>query len=123
MTITPQDLVDFAAARGVTIDIADAPVLLTRAADWLETQPIEYPDDPVPDSIVKAQLVCAMIYAEGGDPLQAITPRVTSQTVFGAVARTFSDSGPATPLYPQLQALLSPFMTGPGGHQFRVARA
>ena len=120
---TPQDLVDFAAARGVTILLADAPVLLTKAADWLEVQPIEYQDDPVPDAIVKAQLVCAMIYAEGGDPLQAITPRVTSETVFGAVAVTYSDSGPASPLYPQLQALLRPFMVGPGGNQFRVVRA
>ena len=120
---TPQDLVDFAAARGVTIDIADAPVLLTKAADWLEVQPIEYRDDPVPDAIVKAQMVCAMIYAEGGDPLQAITPMVTSETVFGAVAVTYSDSGPASPLYPQLQALLRPYMVGLGGNQFRVVRA
>ena len=124
MTITPQELVDFAAARGVTIDLADAPVLLTKAADWLEVQPIEYPDDPVPDAILKAQMVCAMIYHACGDPLAAITPRVTSETVFGAVAVTYSDSGPSTPLYPQLMALIRPYLTSGSmsGANFRVMR-
>ena len=119
---TDAELIAYAAARGVTIALADAPVLLTKAADWLEVQPISYPDDLVPDAVVKAQMVCAMIYHAGGDPLAAITPRVTSETVFGAVAVTYSDSGPSSPLYPQLQALLRPFMVAPGGNQFRVVR-
>lgn len=109
---TPEDLIDYAAARGVTIDEADAPILLTKALDWLEIQPISYPDDPVPDAILKAQLVCAMIYHAGGDPLQAITPRVTQEAVVGAVSVSYSDSGPAVPLYPQLEALIRPYLIG-----------
>ena len=118
---TDAELIAYAAARGVTITALEAPILLTKALDWLQVQPITVPDH-VPYKIKQAQMVCAMIYHAGGDPLQAITPRVTSETVFGAVAVTYSDSGPASPLYPQLQALLRPYLGGVGGSFFEVRR-
>ena len=102
------ELIAYAAARGVTITAIEEPILLTKAFDWLQIQPITVPD-PVPDQIRQAQMVCAMIYHAGGDPLAAITPRVTQETVFGAVS--YSDSGPSTPLYPQLAALIRPYLT------------
>lgn len=118
------ELIAYAAARGVVITVAQEPVLLTKALDWLQVQPITVPD-PVPDQIKQAQMVCAMIYHAGGDPLAAITPRVTQETVFGAVSVSYSDSGPSTPLYPQLAALIRPYLTAGsmGGANFRVARA
>ena len=121
---TEAELIGYAAARGVTITALEAPVLLTKAGDWLQIQPITVPD-PVPDQIKQAQMVCAMIYHAGGDPLAAITPRVTQETVFGAVSVSYSDSGPSTPLYPQLAALIRPYLTAGsmGGANFRVARA
>ena len=121
---TEAELIAYAAARGVTIAVLEAPVLLTKAGDWLQVQPITVPD-PVPDQIKQAQMVCAMIYHAGGDPLAAITPRVTQETVFGAVSVSYSDSGPSTPLYPQLAALIRPYLTAGsmGGANFRVARA
>lgn len=121
---TDAELIAYAAARGVTIAALEAPVLLTKAGDWLQIQPITVPD-PVPDQIKQAQMVCAMIYHAGGDPLAAITPRVTQETVFGAVSVSYSDSGPSTPLYPQLAALIRPYLTAGSmsGANFRVARA
>lgn len=121
---TDAELIAYAAARGVTIPALEAPILLTKAGDWLQVQPITVPD-PVPDQIKQAQMVCAMIYHAGGDPLAAITPRVTQETVFGAVSVSYSDSGPSAPLYPQLAALIRPYLTAGsmGGANFRVARA
>lgn len=121
---TDAELIAYAAARGVAITVLEAPILLTKAGDWLQIQPITVPD-PVPDQIKQAQMVCAMIYHAGGDPLAAITPRVTQETVFGAVSVSYSDSGPSTPLYPQLAALIRPYLTAGsmGGANFRVARA
>ena len=121
---TEAELIAYAAARGVTITALEAPVLLTKAGDWLQVQPITVPN-PVPDQIKQAQMVCAMIYHAGGDPLAAITPRVTQETVFGAVSVSYSDSGPSAPLYPQLAALIRPYLTAGsmGGANFRVTRA
>ena len=121
---TDAELIAYAAARGVTIAALEAPIMLTKAGDWLQVQPITVPD-PVPDQIKQAQMVCAMIYHAGGDPLAAITPRVTQETVFGAVSVSYSDSGPSTPLYPQLAALIRPYLTAGSmsGANFRVARA
>jgi len=110
MYATNEELIAYAAARGVTITALEAPILLTKALDWLQIQPITVPN-PVPDQIKQAQMVCAMIYHAGGDPLAAITPRVTQETVFGAVSVSYSDSGPSTPLYPQLYALIRPYLT------------
>jgi len=118
------ELIAYAAARGVVITAQQEPVLLTKAFDWLQIQPITVPD-PVPDQIKQAQMVCAMIYHAGGDPLAAITPRVTQETVFGAVSVSYSDSGPSTPLYPQLAALIRPYLTAGqmGQANFAVCRA
>ena len=120
---TEAELIAYAAARGVTITALEAPILLTKAGDWLQVQPITVPD-PVPDQIKQAEMVCAMIYHAGGDPLAAITPRVTQETVFGAVSVSYSDSGPSAPLYPQLAALIRPYLTAGnmGGANFRVSR-
>jgi hypothetical protein len=132
---TEAELTAYAAARGVTLTQPES-VTLTRALDWLElqsfsgkktdpNQPLEFPrngETTAPTKIKTAQLVCAMIYDAGGDPLQAIGPRVTSETVFGAVSVSYSDTGPLVTLYPQLSALLREFTGGLGGSQFAVSR-
>ena len=122
--IDTYELIDYAEARGVFITVQQESVLLTKAFDWLQIQPITVPD-PVPDQVKQAQMVCAMIYHAGGDPLAAITPRVTQETVFGAVSVSYSDSGPSTPLYPQLIALIRPYLTDGqmGQANFSVKRA
>lgn len=134
---TPEELELYATARGVTLELAPE-VLLTRALDWLELQPFsgrktdpnqpnQFPRngfDAVPPNIKTAQLVAAMIYDSGGDPLAAIEPRVTQETVVGAVSVSYSDSGPLTTLYPHLMALLRGHLDTYGsGGQFRVSRA
>jgi len=117
---TAQDLVDYAAARGVTVLLADAPVLLQKAQDWLTAQRLTIPD-PVPDDLVQAEAAAATIYAEGGDPLAALAPRVTQETV-GPVSVSYSDRGPLVTLYPLLQALIAPYRSAAGSN-FALTRA
>ena len=117
---TDAELVAYAAARGVTILLADAPVLLTKAQDWLTAQRLTVPD-PVPDDLKQAELAAALIYHEGGDPLQAISPRVTQESV-GPVSVSYSDRGPLVTLYPLLLALIAPYRSG-SGNTFTLTRA
>jgi hypothetical protein len=131
------DLTAYATARGVTLT-GNLSVLLTKALDWLELQPfsgsktdpdqaLEFPRDgaaTVPDKIKTAQLVAAMIYDAGGDPMAPLQPRVLSERVEGAVAVTYSENGPLSTLYPQLTALLRGYLAGgSGANQFAVVRA
>ena len=131
------DLTSYATARGITL-ISDPSILLTKALDWLELRPfkgektdedqtLEFPRDgetTVPEKIKTAQLVAAVIYDQGGDPMKPIGKRVLSQSVDGAVSRTFSDKGPDNPIYVQLNDLLRGFLVGGGGaNQISVVRA
>ena len=133
---TPEELEMYAAARGVTLELAPE-ILLTRALDWIELQPFsgrktdpsqlyEFPRNGhavVPEKIKTAQMVAAMIIDAGGDLLAAVGPRVTQETVVGAVSISYSDKGPLVTMYPQLTALLRGFLTGYGsGGQFKVSR-
>ena len=131
---TEAALTAYAAARGVTLNLA-ASITLTRALDYLESrsykgaktdpeQALQFPRDgseTVPDDIKTAQLVAALVYDGGGDPMGAIGPRVLSNTVMGAVAQTYSDKGNQTTLYPHLSALLRPYLLS-SGTQFTVSR-
>ena len=129
------DLTAYAAARDITLARPVA-VTLQLALDYLETrtykydktdpeQPLEFPrngDTVVPAKIKEAQLVAAVIYDGGGDPMGAINPRVTQETVVGAVSVSYSDKGNQTIIYPQLNALLRPYLSSYGGTQFEVSR-
>ena len=118
---TEQELIDFAAARDITL-AGDPGVLLTKAGDWLEVQPIVVPD-PVPDAIKKAQMVAAILIDSGEDLMAPQGQRVLSESVAGAVSVTYSDNGRQATFYPQLFALLRPFMIGAGGgNVFEVRR-
>lgn len=132
---TEAELTAYATERGIDL-ISGEDVLLTRALDWLELRPfsgvktdpdqsLEFPrngEETVPEKIKTAQKVAALIYDQGGDPMAAISPRVTSETVFGAVSVTYSDTGNQTTLYPQLMALLREYLSSVGGNQFEVRR-
>ena len=132
---TEQQLTDYATARGITLT-GTASVLLTRALDWLELRPftgtktdpdqaLEFPrngSEVVPEKIKTAQLVAALIYDSGGDPMAAIGPRVTQETVFDAVSVSYSDTGNQSTLYPQLSALLRDFVGNADGNTFAIVR-
>lgn len=131
---TEAELTTYAAARGITLNLATS-ITLTRALDYIESrsykgdktdldQTLQFPrdgDTTVPDDIKTAQLVAALVYDSGGDPMGAIGPRVLSNTVVGAVAQTYSDKGNQTTLYPHLSALLRPYLLS-SGTQFVVSR-
>lgn len=111
---TAQDLIDYAALRGHVL-VRDPDVLLVLAQDYLDSQRLDYPDDPVPDGILQAQLVAAVLIDQGNDLLAPQGQRVLSERVEGAVAVTYSDKGRVTVSYPQLEALLAPYRVQPVG--------
>ena len=131
--VTEDELEAYATARGITIS-GNKAVLLQKALDWLELQPfsgekydedqeLEFPrddDDEVPDKIKTAQMVCALIYDAGGDPLAAISKKVIREKV-DVLEVQYSESSSGNDLYPQLSLLLAPYLTG-GGSGFNVVR-
>jgi len=131
--VTEDELEAYATARGITIS-GNKAVLLQKALDWLELQPfsgvkydedqdLEFPrddDDEVPDKIKTAQMVCALIYDAGGDPLAAISKKVIREKV-DVLEVQYSESSSSNDLYPHLSLLLAPYLTG-GGSGFNVVR-
>lgn len=134
------ELTAYAAVRGVILSEPES-ILLIRAMDWLELQPfcgkktdpdqpLQFPrdgSDTVPINIKKLQLVCAMIYEAGGDPLNTggVGAQVISESVAGAIKIDYSDRGGLdVTYYPQLEALLRPFVCGDlGTNQFKIGAA
>jgi len=131
--VTEDELEAYATARGITIS-GNKAVLLQKALDWLELQPfsgvkydedqdLEFPrddDDEVPDKIKTAQMVCALIYDAGGDPLAAISKKVIREKV-DVLEVQYSEGSSSNDLYPHLNLLLAPYLTG-GGSGFNVVR-
>ena len=133
---TGEELLDYALLRGIPVTAIEPETLLARAMDYIETrtykgekadpdQALQFPrngDTAVPAPIKSAQIVAALIYDTGGDPLAPINPRVTQETVVGSVSVSYSDKGNQTTLYPHLTALLRPYLSSVGGTQFSVSR-
>lgn len=132
------DLTAYAEARGIVLTRPEGQTL-QLALDYLELLPwsgyktdpeqvLDFPrngDTEVPADIEQAQLVAAVIYDSGGDPIGAVGPRVLSETVVGAVSVSYSDKGNQTIYYPKLKLIVQPYLgtaTGMGGTQFQVRR-
>ena len=122
---TEQELIDYADARGITLQ-QDPAVLLTLSQDYLDAQRLNVPapdpdpdpnadPDPVPADLVRANIVAAILIGQGNDLLAPVGPRVTERTVHGVVTRRFSDSGRSTTAYPELEALIAPYRVAPVG--------
>lgn len=140
---TEAELTAYATARGVTIT-GDPAVLLQKANDYIELQTYKgsrtdttqttawprygvYVDgilqdiDTVPQGIKNAEMITALIYDAGGDPVADREPRVTSETIFGAVAVTYGETGATPTVYNKLNMTLAPYLSsGAGG--FSVSR-
>ena len=110
---TEQELTEYAAARGVTLQ-KDPGVLLTLSQDYLDAQRLNVPD-PVPDDLVRANIVGALLIDQGNDLLAPVGQRVLSESVDGAVSVSYSDKGRSTTAYPQLEALIAPYRVAPVG--------
>ena len=110
---TEQELTDYADARGITLQ-QDPAVLLTLSQDYLDAQKLTVPD-PVPDDLVRANIVGAILIDQGNDLLAPIGQRVLSESVDGAVSVSYSDQGRSTTAYPQLEALIAPYRVAPVG--------
>ena len=110
---TEQELIDYADARGITLQ-QDPAVLLTLSQDYLDAQKLTVPN-PVPADLVKANIVAAILIDQGNDLLAPIGQRVLSESVDGAVSVSYSDQGRSTTAYPQLEALIAPYRVAPVG--------
>lgn len=131
-------------ARGITLTAATngaKEIILTKALDYLETLPFsgtavdddqelffpineEDENSGTPYDIIKAQIVCAIIYDGGGDPMATITQKAISKSVAGAVSVTYSEGSSANPIYPILNRLVAPYLlSGTGGGNFAITRA
>ena len=110
---TEQELTDYVAARGITLQ-QDPAVLLTLSQDYLDAQRLDVPD-PVPADLVRANIVGAILIGQGNDLLAPIGQRVLSEAVDGAVSVSYSDQGRSTTAYPQLEALIAPYRAAPVG--------
>lgn len=118
--VTEAELTTYSADRGITLT-GSPDVLLIKAMDYLDTQNLIVPD-PVPEQIKTAQLVAAMLIDSGEDLLAPQGQRVLSESVAGAVSVSYSDSGRQSTYYPQLAALLRPYLGSAGGNTFSIAR-
>ena len=110
---TEQELIDYSTARGITLQ-QDPAVLLTLSQDYLDAQKLTVPE-PVPDDLVKANIVGAALIDQGNDLLAPVGQRVLSESVDGAVSVSYSDQGRSTTAYPQLEALIAPYRVAPVG--------
>lgn len=142
--VTESELTTYATDRGVTLS-GTADVLLIQAMDWLElrafkgsktssSQALEWPRDSVyvngkelddtvvPERIKQAQMAAAIQIDGGADLQPTVGPRVISQSVDGAVSRTFSDKGNQTAVFTKLNALIRDYVAS-SGMSFEVSRA
>jgi len=118
--VTEAELTTYATDRGITLTGAPD-VLLIKAMDYLDTQNLTVPD-PVPDQIKTAQMVAALLIDSGENLLAPQGQRVLSESVAGAVSVSYSDTGRQSTYYPQLAALLRPYLGSAGGNTFEVRR-
>jgi len=140
------ELTAYATDRGVTI-AGDETVLLIKAMDWLEgyifvgvkganSQPLKWPrirtglsDDvlydanDVPLDIKQAQMACALIYDQGGDPLATIG-RAKKRVKVDVIETEYADNAVSNPIYPVLNLLIAQFInqSQSGGASFAVNR-
>lgn len=129
------DFTAYAAARGITL-LRPESETLTQALDYIELQSysgsktdpeqvLEFPrngETEIPADIITAQMQTALVYDRGEDPLAPNGVKVLEETVHGAVTVKYSDKGGNTTTYPQITALLAPFLVNSGGSNFGITR-
>lgn len=133
----PQQLIDYAAQRGVTLaDDDSTAVLLIKACDYIESknyaglpthddQPLKWPriigcntaDDPqsnsIPWNIVKAQIVAALLVNDGEDLMPIGDGNIMTKQKVGPIETDWSPNPKSNgPIFPQLDSLLEPYVQG-----------
>jgi hypothetical protein len=140
------ELTAYATARGITI-ASDESIMLIKAMDWLEnhnfigqktvsaqllkwpryntglSDDVLYDANDVPLDIKQAQMACALIYDQGGDPLATIG-RAKKRIKVDVIETEYADNAVNNPIYPVLNLLLSPYLNSSqsGGTSFGVSR-
>lgn len=133
--VTEAELQDYADDRGKTITATDLSTILTEAMDYLrqqrwkgvktdEAQALAFPRDPdtvVPDDIKQAQMVLAMQYDAGNDPL-ANVGRAVKRKKIDVIETEYMDNAANTVTFTQVNNLLKPYLatSGFGANTFEV---
>lgn len=133
--VDTDDFEAYALARGIALLRPSSETLLL-GLDYIELQSysgyktnsdqlLQFPrngSNVVPDKILKAQMEVALLYDAGIDILAPIGPKVTQETVVGAVSVSYSDSVNTNTRYQKIDKLLSEFLGGSGANSFVVSR-
>ena len=127
---TDIELTAYATARGYTIT-GDLNVLLTKANDWIETQPYKgyptgdtafprdgvyisnvlVPFDSIPETIKKAEMQMAIEIDKGNDP-SATLGRSTKREKVGDLEVEYMDSALDRATFVGVTALIKPYLSG-----------
>lgn len=133
--VTEAELQTYADDGGDTIATADLSTLLIKAMRYLgqqswkgektdPAQALAFPRDPdttVPDAIKQAQIVLALQYDAGNDPL-ANVGRAVKRKKIDVIETEYMDNASSTVRYTQVDNLLRPYLdsSGFGGVTFDV---
>jgi hypothetical protein len=117
--ISEDDLIDYALDRGIVIEPVDAPVIIHKGMDYIEskdykgelssnTQELQHPrknmyvrgklidDDVIHPYVVKSLAETCLAIHDGINPLAPVGRKLKSQTL-GPLSRTFADDAEDTP--------------------------
>lgn len=131
--VTVAELTAYASARAITI-VNDEEILLIKAMDYIEIQSywgtktdedqdLEFPrngDTVVPEKIKTAQIVTALLIDSGEDMFPTSEQAVKREKV-DIIEIEYQDFTNSLKNYPQLNKLLTPFLSSSGG-SFVVSR-
>lgn len=131
--VTVAELTAYASARAITI-VNDEETLLIKAMDYIEIQSywgtktdedqdLEFPrngDTVVPEKIKTAQIVTALLIDSGEDMFPASEQAIKREKI-DIIEIEYQDFTNSLKNYPQLNKLLTPFLSSSGG-SFVVSR-
>lgn len=146
--VSETDMIAYAAARGVTIEVAEAEQFLIVCMDYLETrlyqgsqvsfgtQPLSWPrngvyiednlldNDAIPDRLVNALNQLCIELKSGYDALVTITKDdQVKRKSFAVFAKEYFDNASSQPIFQKVNAWLNPLLeSGGGGIQFQIER-
>ena len=141
--ITGAEVVDYAAARGVTILLADTEELIVKSMDYTEglafkgvkvtsTQALQWPrasvyvdsylvgTDEIPSELTKGQLETCLSISNNEDPLANVA-RVQESVSVGSLSVKYA-SGSSTTLVKKISNAFKKLLTSSGGATFEVSR-
>lgn len=132
--VTEAELTAYATARGITILASNKEIILLKAMDYIEIQSywgtktdpdqeLEFPrngETIVPEKIKTAQIVTALLI-DSGENMFPTPEQAIKREKIDIIEIEYQDFTNSLKNYPQLNKLLTPFLSSSGG-SFVVSR-